>query len=192
MFDENIVIGPDWDFFMKYSDLANFGYINRITCLYRLHTTNISVRVGLERRALELAKCRINAIRMKNFGTCSDGIRTAVFYDLLVNLLLDSPEMQSDVTRWPQFLGLPESEQARLLRLMATKTIIYGKDQSYVRVWLQQARRLNPRDWRAALLSFLFDIDARLLGSVLKLRSGHGIDPRLIPPFIDMKLDGNR
>ena len=82
-FDENIVIGPDWDFFTKYADVGNFGYLGKITCHYRLHMTNISVRTGLKRRALEMAKCRINAIKMKNFRVLSVRIRTAIFYDLL-------------------------------------------------------------------------------------------------------------
>ena len=189
-FDENIVIGPDWDFFMKYTDLANFGYLDQITCLYRIHTSNISVRVGLEKRAVELSKCRINAVRMKDFAACPVRIRTAVFYDLLVNLLLDSPELQSDILKWPQFLGLPRNEQARLLRLMSSKTILHGKNQTHVRGWLHQARRLNPWDWRAVVLSFLFDIDPKLAGRVLKLRNDD-IDHRMIPPFADMKLGGN-
>jgi glycosyltransferase involved in cell wall biosynthesis len=32
-FDEEIVIGPDWDFFAKYAELGDFGYIEQKTCL---------------------------------------------------------------------------------------------------------------------------------------------------------------
>src|SRR5215203_5289228 len=38
-FDENIIIGPDWVFFMEYANLARFKYVERCTCLYRLHQT---------------------------------------------------------------------------------------------------------------------------------------------------------
>jgi glycosyltransferase involved in cell wall biosynthesis len=186
-FDEKIIIGPDWDFFMKYAALAEFKYIDELTCLYRLHTTNISVRVGLEKRALELAKCRINAIQMDAFATCSIGIQTAVFYDLLANLLLDFPARQSEIIQSNQFLRLPKSERAKLLRLMASKTILHGKDQTRVRDWLHQARSSDPGDWRAVFMSLLVDIDPRLLAWVLRRKNGQEIDPRLIPPFGDMK-----
>jgi glycosyltransferase involved in cell wall biosynthesis len=191
-FDENIIIGPDWDFFTKYADLANFGYIDQITCLYRLHTNNISIRTGLEKRALEIAKCRMNTVKMEKFGKCSVAVRTAVFYDLLINLLIDFPEQQSEIIRWSGFLGLPDKERARLLRLMASKTVIHGKDRTQVRDWLDEARHLNPRDWRAMLLELLFDIHPELLRMVLGIRTIREVDPRLIPPFADMKISNSR
>jgi hypothetical protein len=187
-FDENIVIGPDWDFFTKYADLAIFGYIDQITCLYRLHTSNISIRTGLEKRAFEHAKCRINAIRMKNFNNCSLKVRVGVFYDLLVKLLIDFPQQQMEITQWPEFTSLPQKEQARLFRLIATKSMTYGKDQSHLPYWLDKSRRLNPTDWRAMLLSLIFLIHPKLLRMLLRLRNTRQVDPRTIHPFADMKI----
>jgi glycosyltransferase involved in cell wall biosynthesis len=191
-FDEDIVIGPDWDFFTKYTEVGKFGYLDRITCLYRLHTTNISVRTGLKKRALELAKCRVNAIKMKRFGDCSIRVRTAVFYDLLINLLIDFPESQSEITQWREFTELPRNEQARLLRLMAGMTAIHGSDRSHVQKWLDSARRLNPADWRASILWLLCQAHPKLLKAALKVRSPHSVDPRTIHPFADMNLGDNR
>lgn len=191
-FDEDIVIGPDWDFFTKYADVGKFGYLDRIICLYRLHTTNISVSTGLKRRALELAKCRMNAVKMDSFGNCSIRLRTAVFYDLLINLLIDFPERQSEIIRWREFNELPGNEQARLLRLMAGMTAIHGRDRTHVRRWLDRARRLNPADWRAVLLWLLDRIHPKLLSMALKIRDTYAVDPRTIPPFADMNLGGNR
>ena len=191
-FDENIVIGPDWDFFTKYADVGEFGYLDQITCHYRLHTTNISVRTSLERRALELAKCRMNAVQMRNFGNCSIGVRTAVFYDLLVNLLLDFPDRQSEFTYQSEFTKLPNREQAKLLRLMAGKTMIHGKDWSHVRNWLDRAWKLNPVDWRAALLCMLIRIHPELLHTLLKVKGIYDADMRLIPPFADLQMSDHR
>lgn len=188
-FDENIVIGPDWDFFTKYADLAIFGYIDQITCLYRLHTSNISIRTGLEKRALEHAKCRINAIRLKNFNKCSVRVRAGVLYDLLVNLLVDFPQQQLEIIEWPAFTALPKGEQARLFRLMASKSMIYGKDQTHVLYWLKKSRRLNPTDWRSVLLSLSFLIHPKLIRVFLRLRNFRQVDPRTITPFADMKLE---
>lgn len=190
-FDENIIIGPDWDFFTQYAALAKFGYIDQITCCYRLHTNNISVRIGLEKRALELAKCRVNAIKMKNFGNCSVRVRRAVFYDLLINLLIDFPERQSEITQWQEFVELPEKEQARLLRLMVSRTVLFGQDQTHVRKWLNRAQQLNPSDWRAVVLWLIFRIHPKLLRTALKIKKYHEVDPRTIPPFADMNLGGN-
>lgn len=191
-FDEGIVIGPDWDFFMKFAEVGRFGYLDRITCLYRLHTTNISIRTGLKRRALELAKCRVNAVKMNGFRKCSVRVRTAVFYDLLINLLIDFPERQSEIIRWREFTELPETEQARLLRLMAGMTAIHGQDRTHVRHWLDRARRLNPSDWRAMLLWLLDRIHPKLLSVALKLRDTYDVDPRTIHPFADMNLGRSR
>lgn len=191
-FDEDIVIGPDWDFFTKYAEVGKFGYLNEITCLYRLHTSNISVRTGLKKRALELAKCRVNAIKMKRFEDCPVRVRTAVFYDLLINLLIDFPERQSEITQWREFTALPRNEQARLLRLMAGMTAIHGSDRSHVQRWLDSARRLKPTDWRTVMLWLFYRIHPKLLNVALKAKSPHHVDPRTIPPFADMKLGGNR
>lgn len=191
-FDGNIVIGPDWDFFTKYAEVGKFGYLDEITCLYRLHTSNISVRTGLKKRALELAKCRVNAIKMKRFGDSSVRVRTAVFYDLLINLLIDFPERQSEITHWSEFTALPRNEQARLLRLMAGMTAVHGSDQSLVQEWLDTARRLNPADWRTVVLWLLHHIHPKLLNMILRIKAPRDVDPRTIHPFADMNLGGNR
>jgi len=191
-FDENIVIGPDWDFFTKYANVGRFGYIDQFTCLYRLHTTNISLRTGLKKRALELAKCRMNAIKMKSFGTCSIHVRTTVFYDLLVNLLTDFPERQTEITHWQEFIDLPEQAQARLLRLMASKTVVHGKDQTHVMKWLDRARQLHPSDWHVAMLWSLFHISPKLLCMLLKIKGGWEVDHRMVPPFADIQVESNR
>jgi hypothetical protein len=191
-FDEEIVIGPDWDFFAKYAELGDFGYIDQTTCLYRIHTSNISLNTGLKKRALELAKCRVNAIGMAKFDRCSIKVQTAVFHDLLVNLLLDYPERQSEISRQPEFAKLPKREQARLLRLMASKTMLHGKDQSHVKGWLERARHLYPSDWRTGFLWLLFRIHPNLLRKVLRVRNVNDIDMRSIPPFADIKMNGRR
>lgn len=187
-FDERIVIGPDWDFFTKYASIGRFGYVDRVTCLYRLHTTNISVRTGLKERALELAKCRMNAIQLGRFRDCAARVRAAVFYDLLVNLLVDSTAQQTEITYSQEFGGLPAAEQARLLRLMASATIAHGNDRSHVRAWLDRARRLNPWDWRALVLAAMDRAHPGLLRAFLKRKKAYEVDPRSISPFADVNL----
>ena len=155
-YDTRIVIGPDWDFFIRLGEHATFGYLDDQTGLYRVHQSNITVQVDRRRRAGYLAICRENAIRAAAFATCSAGTRAAVFYDLLVNLLGGQPERRTAATRWPEFAALPAVEQARLLRLMATSALVKDRDRRGVGEWLQRAAALNPQDVRAAILSGVF------------------------------------
>jgi glycosyltransferase involved in cell wall biosynthesis len=187
-FDEDITIGPDWDFFIKYAELANFKYIDQLTCLYRLHTNNISILTSLEKRALELGKCRINAMKIGNFKNCSVHVRVKVFYDLLINSMIGFPECQSDVTQWQEFTTLPKTEQARLFRLMASKADSRRDDSTYVRNWLNKSRQLNVSDWRSTLLWATFTVHPKLFDLIVKLRNYRQVDPRTIPPFADIKL----
>src|SRR5690606_26568582 len=83
-YDTRIVIGPDWDFFIRYSDHATFGYVGERTYLYRVHQSNITAQIDHTRRAGFLALCREKAIGMVSFGACPVETQAAVFYELLV------------------------------------------------------------------------------------------------------------
>lgn len=188
-FDENIIIGPDWEFFIRYADVAQFGYLDQITCHYRVHLDNISHRIGLQKRALELAKCRISAIKMNSFNSCSVETRYAVFYDLLVNLLRGYPERQTEITYWVEFQSLPEKGQAKLLRLMASKAHIYHLQSDhghYVKTWLRRSLKITPADWKVILLNVIYSISPRFFGLLLRARTYRQIDPMSIPPFADI------
>jgi glycosyltransferase involved in cell wall biosynthesis len=186
-FDKNIVIGPDWDFFIHFADVAQFGYVDQHTCLYRVHQTNITARINLQRRALEIAKCREKAIKMKNFQTCSIETRSWVFYDLLINLLRGFADRQSDITRWPEFSDLPPGQQARLLRLMASRAVTNGEKQIYITEWLHRSRQLNPLDLRGAWLSLAYNLSPSICRLMLRFKNRHEIDPLTIPPFADLE-----
>jgi len=77
-------------------------------------------------------------------------VRSAVFYDLLVNLLRGRPALRAAVVEWPEFGALPEVEQGRLLRLMASDALLRGGNYRHVGDWLARATRLNPNDRKAA------------------------------------------
>jgi glycosyltransferase involved in cell wall biosynthesis len=185
-YDTRIVIGPDWDFFVRLGEHATFGYIDDQTGLYRVHQSNITVQVDQRRRAGYLAICRENAINAAAFGTCPVETCAAVFYDLLVKLLRGQPERRMAATRWPAFAALPPAEQARLLRLMATSAIVDDRDSRFVGEWLQRAAALNRRDARASMLDAAYRISPglglALLGALDKLR-GRRVEEA---PFADL------
>jgi hypothetical protein len=186
-FDEAITIGPDWVFLMQYAASGHFGYVDEPTCVYRLHETNISLRVNLQRRAKELAKCRMRSVQMDGFDACPIDVRANVFHDLLVNLLRDLPEEQTRVTQWPQFQGLPNGEQARLLRLMASKALMSDQSKKeYARVWLERSCELDPSDFRSRILLGLYALHPQLPKKLLAYRYAKEIDPLTIAPFADI------
>lgn len=157
-YDPEIVIGPDWDFFIQYAELGNFGYISDYTCLYRVHQTNITLRTGVAMRRRSLARCREKVIKLDSFPQLSEGTRTAIFYDLLINQLIGIPLRQNEIIQWPEFRNLQLYEQARLLRLMASKSILYGIRGEIIDGWLRRSQELNPGDRRGALVSALYRI----------------------------------
>lgn len=186
-FDTEIVIGPDWDFLTQFSEVAKIGYVNALTCLYRIHQSNISFRTHTQQRTFSLAKCREKAIKLHRFNSCSEEVRADVFYDLLINLLPGFPERQAAIVEWPEFVKLPRMVQARLLRLMATTSLVYEKDHASAKVWLQRAFQLDPLDFRSAFLRAVYLIHPKLLTMLLKIKYRGKDNPRTIQPFADLQ-----
>jgi len=175
-FDTDIVIGADWDFLIRYSALAQFGYVDQATYLYRIHPGNVTSRTGASARRASLAICRTKAIKMEQFATCAWQTRHAVFFDLLIELLADLPARQAAIAGWPEFRQLPATSQAQLLRLMASGSIMRRGEAAQIRDWLQQARILDPADRRSLVLAVLYTVIPRLsrilLNAKRKLRPG--------------------
>lgn len=189
-FDPRIVIGPDWDFFTRYSEHAKFGYLDRHTCLYRVHFTNITVQTGMQKRRQSLAICREKAINLSSFEKCSMDTRSYVFYDLLINLLFDLPEQQAIILEKPAFKSLPKDEQARLLRLMASQILLTnGSDTPFVGLWLEQAYQLAPSDQRGVLLRHLYKLNPEICRLFIKFRRSGKDNPATKPPFEDLKFN---
>lgn len=194
--DTEIRLGTDWDFFVRLSQYAQFGYIDQKTCLYRIHTTNLSTHTDLTRRLSSQTRCRKKAIQLPKFDACSVETRVAVFYDLLVNGLADQPERQKEVVGWPQFERLPDEEQSRLLRLMAAGGLGGFVDPDDVSVaagemygeWLERAVRLAPGDRRARLLYQLFSLSPGLARRALRLRRLGKPQERFKEPMSDIRL----
>ncbi|OGO25505.1 MAG: hypothetical protein A2W33_05720 [Chloroflexi bacterium RBG_16_52_11] len=151
-YDPSIIIGPDWDFNTRYSEFTSFGAIDRKTCLYRVHKTNITLRTNPERRYSSLAICRENAIKLASFAKCSLQTQAYVFYELLVELLVGHVDRQAEVIQWSEFLTLPAGERARILRLMATHALVDDRSRPYIQRWLDQSHRLDPSNWRTGVL----------------------------------------
>jgi glycosyltransferase involved in cell wall biosynthesis len=185
-FDPSIVIGPDWDFLTRYSEVAYFGYADQITCLYRVHKTNISICTDAQKRNLSLAKCREKAVKLERFNTCSIDTRAFVFYDLLINLLTGSPERQKAITQWPEFNELPAYIQAQLFRLLASKAIETDINAASIPEWLHNSRILNPKDKRTVLLYGLYKFNPRFCQNIMRIRHSYQQKRVNNSPFSDL------
>jgi glycosyltransferase involved in cell wall biosynthesis len=170
-FDEGITIGPDWDFFAQFANVASVGHLDRITCCYRLHGSNLTIKTGTAKRRQDLARCRTNAIGMTGFERCPAEVRVAVFYDLLVNALDGLTDCQQQAADSPQFARLPPRDQSRLLRLMAARAIIAGDENRVAAEWLRRARALDPHDVRGAFVDRLFTLSPGACRAVLRVRT---------------------
>lgn len=170
-FDPEIIIGPDWDFLTCYTETGRFGYLNKVTCQYRVHQSNISRRIRNDRKVQSLARCREKAIKMARFTICSAESQEFVFYDLLINLLGDFPDRQEAVTWWEEFSQLSALSRARLLRLMASQAMTTDDLHPYIQEWLRRSRELNPRDIRGLLLETMSRMSPFLCKRVLNLRT---------------------
>ncbi len=186
-YDTHIVIGPDWDFFMRFADVGRFGYVDALTCEYRIHTTNITFQVDWERRVEYIALCREKSIKMPGFRGCSTETRMAVFYDLLVVLLAGKPERQMALMRQPEFAVLPAAERGLLLRLAAVENILTGTDDLYVMDWLQQARLDNPDDRIAVWLAKMYLLSPGLTRQILWLKRRGRTRSRPLNLFDDLE-----
>jgi len=172
-FDPRIVIGPDWDFFTRLSQTTRFGYLDRKLVCYRVHTTNITVTTGGKKRLSSLALCREKAIHTAGFSNLCLETRAYTFFDLLINLLAGGIKKQIEVTHWEQFQALPDSEQARLYRLMASQLLqdVTQQHNPQILSWLRQARRQSHRDWKSVLLQSLYVLSPRLSAVLLRARA---------------------
>lgn len=169
-FDPAIIIGPDWDFVLRYSENHPFGYILDRTYLYRVHQRNITKTTAGSKRAISLATCRTKAIKTQKFGSCSVEVRYKVFYDLLISHLSEMPDRQAAAIGWQEFQNLPQEMQARLLRLMAGKAIFTGGDEFLIQSWLRSSLKLNRSDWRALLLRAAYPISPAFCRKILSVK----------------------
>jgi hypothetical protein len=124
---------------------------------------------------------------MEGFSACSVETRSAVFFDLLVDLLAGFPERQSSITKWPEFQVLPMQVQAHLLRLMASQAVVKGVEQAYIRSWLDLSRELNPADWRGALLSASYKLSPFLCQALLRGKTLATSKPLTLFPVSDLE-----
>jgi glycosyltransferase involved in cell wall biosynthesis len=151
-FDPNLVIGPDWDFWIQLAVHANFGYLNKITCRYRVHTTNITRTTASEKRKKDQIYRRMKIMNAEWFGRLSPATQELFFLDLLTVTLSGDSVSQQQILQSPQFAGMAVSKRADLWRMVGIDALKNGGDPAEVRSYLEESLKLNPSDRKTRIL----------------------------------------
>lgn len=154
-FDERLVIGPDWDFWIRLARYARFGYLDQLTCMYRVHLTNITRTSGADKRRQDLIYGRMKVLNADWFPEMSWPTRQKFFYALLSDLLADDIVQQRQVFDHRNFTGLTDAQRASLLRQVGTRHLLTGRAPDFALQCLHDAVTLNPEDRKSRFLLML-------------------------------------
>jgi hypothetical protein len=172
-FDTSLVIGPDWDFWIQLARTAQFGYLDKLTCMYRVHEANITRRSGRAKRTEDLVRGRLKVMHSDWFGDLSLPTRRAFFYHLLIGLAGRRPAIQQPVLDSAAFADLPAPERAGLLRQVAIDYLQHDSANSFGSECLHRAAMINPGDAKTRYLLSTMRLGA--LATKLALRSWHAM-----------------
>ncbi|CAG0937500.1 Putative glycosyltransferase EpsH [Thermoflexales bacterium] len=151
-FDEQLVIGPDWDFWIRLARYARFGYLDKPTCLYRVHLTNITRTSGAQKRQKDLVYGRLKVLNAEWFPELSLPTRQKFFYALLNDLLSNQAAQQQEIFNHPNFQALPAPDRASLLRQVGTYQLLNRIAPDFALQCLRHAVELNPADRKSRFL----------------------------------------
>jgi len=151
-FDRNLIIGPDWDFWIQLAVYTAFGYLDSMTCNYRIHNTNITRTVDLKKRRMDQVYGRLKVMNSDWFEYLSPGTKKQFFYELLVNLASGNSQVQSSILRSKQFSTLPKDSQAYLLRMVGIDILQTDNDKHHAGSYFKEALDINPGDRKTRLI----------------------------------------
>jgi glycosyltransferase involved in cell wall biosynthesis len=168
-FDPNLMIGPDWDFWIQMARFAKFGFLDQATCLYRIHTTNVTRTSGKQKRHQDLIKGRMKILNSSWFNDLSVNTRQNFFYYFLIALLSGRPQDQQTILEHASFCNLPPGIQGSLYRYVGIDTLLTQVDNKRAKLYFDMSLKLNPYDKKtSAILTFL-KINRRLAVFIIQL-----------------------
>lgn len=161
-FDSTLRPSEDWDFWIHLALDAQFAYLNRLACMYRIHDTNITKTVGEEQRRADLVRGRLKLMNSEWFSKLREETRKIFFHDLLIGLLDNNTDQQLAVIQGHSFQTLLSTSRSDLLRLVASNHI-YNRRQFNFALWcIDQSLVLQPKNTKARFLAYLAHLSPRL------------------------------
>ena len=148
----NNLIGTDWDFWIRLGVHAKFGYLDKITCKYRIHQTNITRTYGSEKRKGDYLYCRMKVMNSDWFGDISVPTQELFFLNLLTDTFSGNLEQQQKVLSSEQFENLPTAVRSTILRMVSIDIIQTGRSSDIAKKILIDASQLNPADTKTRFI----------------------------------------
>lgn len=151
-FDRNLVIGPDWDFWIQLAGYTEFGYLDRITCRYRVHNSNITRKIDRKKRRRDQIFGRLKVMNSHWFDRLSTGTQVQFFANLLVELSSGEPALQMSILESIPFSRLPDLARAYLWRMVGIDVLQTDTDHNRAKPFLLEALKLAPRDKKTRMI----------------------------------------
>jgi len=168
-YDEAIVWCQDWDIYIRMAEKNKFGFINEIIVYYRLHGGGMTMTMPTGRRLDSLIRLRYKVLTSERIRTVAIKQKAAYFYDFLIKDLHGRIDDQTKVFLCEEFRGLPDKQQARLLRLTAIRYLLDGENIHISKKWLRQAWKFTPLDPKSFVAYFAVvinhDLARKLIGT---------------------------
>ncbi len=149
-FDRNLKFGTDWDFWIQIARHSHFGYLDKLTCMYRVHQQNITTALGWEARRQGLLKGRLKVLEQDWFGQLTVQARYRFLYQIIIRYLKDFPDQRLELLNRPQVSELPADMQAALWRQAGG--MLLHKAPGSARLYFEEALRRFPADWKTRTL----------------------------------------
>lgn len=150
--EENNLIGTDWDFWIRLAVHAQFGYLDKLTCRYRIHNTNITRTTGSEKRKKDELYRRMKIMNASWFGSLTMDTRQLFFLDLVTKTLSGDSQKQEQILRSQQASEISLAKQADLWRMVGIDALKGGCDVSQVRYYFQESLKRNANDRKTGIL----------------------------------------
>lgn len=151
-FDKDLVIGPDWDFWIQLARHVPFGYLDKITCCYRIHSANITRTSGLSKRKLDLIRGRLKLMHSAWFQDLSLATRREFFYTLLLDYSNGLLDVQKEILASAAFKALPENFQTSILRQLGIACLSSSANTKTGLWFLEQALSISPGDQKSRMI----------------------------------------
>ena len=179
-FDDKLVLGEDRDFWIQLARHVQFGYLDKLTCSYRVHQTSTQRTSGQARGKHDALYLQMKVLHSDWFGELSTSTRRQFFHRLLIRRLEDLPVQQEAVLESEQLRHLPPQYQAELWRQVATDHLLRRTEQGFASRCLRQASRLWPGDRKSRFLLWTLHLGDPVPYYLLRLaralhRAIHGV-----------------
>jgi len=150
-YDESIIWCQDYDVYIRIAEQTAFGVIDAVLIWYRLHDTNMTMSMPAGRRLESLIQMKNKALSSRRFSDVSMGSKIKFFHQFLVYDLAFRVNDQKLVIESDHFRALPQSQQARLLRLVANHYLFFGENVEFAGTLLDSSWALDPLSLKTVL-----------------------------------------